>query len=291
MLRTFLLLVTIGLLCSAKPLITKEDIEELKQKATWTVTEYEENVFKGIEDEDFAQGSPELKNLRYAESRRENSKEIKSDSLDCGLPVLNMGDSCFGSSFAFAVAGMVSMRCCMKNGKNEGWLSPMELISCDDSNYGCAGGWPAYAVKYVEKNGLVPNECYPYNGQNEGCPNVCKNGKSFKEAHKCNITNIVNLKSKDAALKALEKGPIVLSFESYADMYTYKEGIYCHTAGAFKRVISAVAISYSDTPSPHIKFLMPFGESFGEKGYMRMCTDCCGMFGRYDKGNVGCDMK
>jgi len=291
--RVLFLLFTVIFLCSAKPLITKELIEEVKQTATWTVTEYEENVFKGIEDEDVTADSKEpleFNNLRESQIVDDLEFQAKSEPINCTLPVRDMKDQCFGSSFAFAVAGMASMRCCAKTGENFGWLSIMEIVSCDSKNYGCAGGWPIYSAKYVEANGLVPEICYPYNGNNEGCPNKCKDGTEFKVAHKCKATNVVTLKSLDDAKKALEKGPVVVSFEAYADFFTYKNGTYCHTAGAFKRVISLLAVGFTDKPKPTITFLAPYGPKFGENGYINMCTTCCGMFGKYEKGNVVMDI-
>ena len=289
--RVFFLLITIFFLCSAKPLITKELIEEVKQKATWGVTDYEENVFKGIEDEEVTDDTQEpfiAKNLRN--SPDSSMSQGTSGDFNCTLPIQTMGDACFGATFAFAVAGMVSMRCCQKKSENLGWLSVMELVSCDTQNYGCAGGWPVYATKYVEANGLVPEICYPYNGNNEVCPTKCKNGGDFKAAHICKATNTQILRSLDDAKRALEKGPIVVSIESYADFYTYKSGIYCHTTGAFKRVISLLATNFTAQPKPHLTFMTPFGEKFGEKGYIKMCTTCCGMFGKYEKGNVVVDI-
>jgi hypothetical protein len=293
MLRVFFLLFTLCFLCSATPLITKEFLEEVKQKATWTVTNYEENVFKGIEDEDVTADVIDpyaLNSLRESDVADTSMFASNSEAVDCALPVQDMKDLCFGSSFAFAIAGMTSMRCCAKKNENFGWLSPMELVSCDTQNYGCAGGWPVYAAKYVEQNGLVPDECYPYNGQNEGCPLVCKKGGDFKAAHVCKATNVVTLRSLDDAKKALEKGPIVVSFEAYADFFAYKNGTYCHTTGSFKRVISLLATGFSDKPKPYLTFQTPYGVNFGEKGFIKMCTTCCGMFGKYEKGNVALDI-
>lgn len=292
MMRVIIMISAIAVLCSASPLITKEFIDEVKQKATWKATEYEENVFKGIQNEDITDDTHEpliFTQLRQPQSTIENT-DINAPT-NCSLTPQNMGDQCFGSSFAFAVAGMVSMRCCNATGKNEGWLSVMELISCDRDNYGCAGGWPATALKYVEQNGLVPNDCYPYNGQNEACPRVCRNGKNFTEPHKCKIKNIQTIRNLDDAKKALVNGPIIVSFEAYADLFTYKEGVYCHVTGGFKRVISATVVSFETVPKPHLKMMMPFGTSYGEGGFLRMCTTCCGMFTKYEKGNAVADIK
>eukprot|EP00829_Urostomides_striatus_P021524 TRINITY_DN962_c0_g2_i1.p1 TRINITY_DN962_c0_g2~~TRINITY_DN962_c0_g2_i1.p1 ORF type:complete len:319 (-),score=63.01 TRINITY_DN962_c0_g2_i1:89-1045(-) len=292
--KAFLIL-SIVVLCYTKPLVTKELIEELKQTATWEVTDYEDNVFKGIEDEDFSKDCPERKNPKglrensHVEQITDEVVEIPSNKkLDCTLPVKDQG-GCFGATYAFAVAGMVSMRCCLKTGQKHGWLSPKEILSCDESDYGCAGGWPHYAARYVA-NGLVPEKCYPYNDADEGCPSECADKSNWAKAHICKCVNPIALRSVDDAKKALENGPIVASFEAYADLFSYKSGIYCHTAGPFKRVVSATVLRYSADPKPHIVIMLPFGENFGEKGLVRMCLDCCGLFGKYEKGNVACDI-
>ena len=278
--------------CMAEPLIKKELIEELKKTATWEVTEYEENIFRGIESEDIEQGMTfaESDAQDYPEHKVTNTpKAVSWVGASCVHAVKNQGDECAAASFAFAVAGMVSDRCCLK-GQDHGWLSPMELLSCDKSNYGCAGGWPLDSVAYVQKAGLVEDVCYPYNGRNEACPNKCKNGKDWNATHACKCTNPTSIKTFDELKTAMTNGPVVVTFEAFEDFYLYKSGIYCHTAGKFKRLVSGRVLAYNETTTPpHLTVAMSFGEKWGEAGLVRMCSTCCGMFGKYSKGNIVCD--
>jgi hypothetical protein len=278
--------------CIAEPLIRKELIEELKKSATWKVTEYEDNMFRGIDSEDIEGGQmlTEADAQEFPEQEVTNTpKELSWVGASCDHGVKGQGDECAAASYAFAVAGMASDRCCLK-GTDKGWLSPMELINCDKGTYGCAGGWPADAIEYVKTNGLVDDACYPYNGRTVPCPTKCKNNKDWNTTHSCKCTDPTSIKTYEELKSALANGPAVITFEAFEDFYAYKEGIYCHTSGRFMRLISGRVVAYNDTTTPpHITVAMSLGEKFGEKGHVRMCTSCCGMFGKYTKGNVACN--
>jgi len=280
-------------ICLAEPLIKKDFLKKLRKTVPWEVTDYENNVFKGLSVEDF-QDKADLPSIVLDLEDLPSQKKSEMDpnainwikkSASCIHEIKNLGE-CEGGSYALAVAGMVSDRCCLK-GKDHGSLSAMELLSCSGDNYGCAGGWPAWAVQYAA-NGLVDELCYPYSGRNEECPKKCKNGKDWNAMHVCKCSGAVALRSLADVRTALDQGPVVVTFEAYDDLFAYKSGIYCHTVGGFKRLISARVIGYSEDPQPHLVLAMPFGPLFGEKGFVRMCTTCCGMFGKYEKGNVAC---
>ena len=279
--------------CMAEPLIKKELIEELKQKASWQVTEYEENLFKGVTSEEVEESQilseADAEVYPEHEVKQNTPSEVNWQGASCMHPIKSQGDECAAASFAFAVAGMASDRCCLK-GTDHGWLSPMELLSCDKSNYGCAGGWPLDAVNYTANNGLVEDACYPYTGRNEPCPLKCKNGKEWNTTHVCKCSNPTAIKTYDELKSSLTNGPVVVTFEAFEDFYLYKAGIYCHTAGKFKRLVSGRVVAYNDTTTPpHLTLAMSFGTTWGEQGFIRMCNSCCGMFGKYSKGNVACN--
>jgi hypothetical protein len=283
--------ILLAALCFAEPIVRKELINNLRMTAKWEVTNYEENVFKGMDSEDLPENDKpvldvdDLPRVTLAKSVPTHINWAEK-SASCVHGIKNQGD-CTGASFAFAVAGMVSDRCCLK-GTDHGWLSAMELVSCSAENYGCAGGWPVWAAQYVATNGLVDEACYPYNAKNEDCPEKCKTATDWKAAHICKCTNPTTLKTLADLKSALSVGPAVVTFEAFDDLYTYKSGIYCHTAGRFRRLVSARVTGYSEEGAPHLILAMPFGEEFGEKGYLRMCTSCCGLFSKYEKGNVAC---
>ncbi len=290
---SLVILVVLAAMCSAEMLVKKELIEELKKTAKWKVTEYNKNIFKGMTDEDITNPTP----TQFLSQRVEMDSfamkapkvNLKSETATC-IHDIREQRSCVGGSFAFAVAGMVSDRCCLQKKKDYGWLSTMELLSCDKGNYGCAGGWPLWAANYTAMHGLVDEACYPYTGNNEDCPEKCKDKQDWKTARNCKCTNLKTLRSVDDVKAALAYGPVAVTFEAYDDFFLYKSGIYCHKGGSFKRLVSGRAIEILSDPEPHIRIAMSYGTSFGEAGYVRMCLTCCGLFNKYEKGNVACDV-
>ena len=277
-------------MCMAEPLIKKEMIERVKKIAKWTPAEYAENIFKGMTAEEMQQGQnlPPTADYPAQETVASESQGNVQAGASC-IHEIRDQKSCVGGSFAFAVAGMLSDRCCLKK-KDYGWLSPMELVSCDNKNYGCAGGWPQWAANYTVVNGLVDEKCYPYTGNNEDCPKKCKDGQVWATARPCKCVNPKTLRTLDEVKAALVNGPVAVTFEAYDDFFLYKSGIYCHKEGAFKRLISGRAVEYKDGPEPFINIAMSYGTGFGEQGFVRMCLTCCGLFNKYEKGNVACDV-
>jgi len=48
-------------------------------------------------------------------------------------------------------------------------LSQQELVDCDTRSYGCNGGFPEYALAYVQANGLALASSYPYGAAQSSC--------------------------------------------------------------------------------------------------------------------------
>lgn len=49
-------------------------------------------------------------------------------------------------------------------------FSEQQVVSCDDVNYGCMGGWPVDAFKYIqEAGGMVTEDDYPYKASTGNC--------------------------------------------------------------------------------------------------------------------------
>jgi len=88
-------------------------------------------------------------------------------------PVRNQGGC--GSCWAFACTGVIEMNYAQANGLSSDELenlrfSEQQVVSCDDVNYGCMGGWPVDAFKYIQSaGGMATEDDYPYKAQTGNC--------------------------------------------------------------------------------------------------------------------------
>lgn len=274
-------------------LVTKEYTDYLKKHVSWEVVDYEDNIFRGwtVEEANLFLGSTiqnDESSLPYFTTDKAIPSQIFWDGDSCTSPVRNQGNC--GAGWAFAVAGMLSDRCC-RTGIYRGWLSPQELVSCDRKNSGCGGGWASIALNYVqENNGLVEEECFPYVARMKDCPEKCANGKEWDKTHKCNCVNPKQCIGKDQIKGCIGSGPIVVTFDVYSSFFTYRSGIYkCDGKGTHVGTHSVSAIGFADTPECYILARNSWGMNWGEFGLFKIACETCGVEGKYRNGNVMCE--
>ena len=284
-------LLILGVLCE-QPFITKEYLAELQASVDWEVTSYEENVFRGWTESELhallgVKLPEEVASLPVFESDVVPPMTLSWENDKCIHEVRNQG-SC-GSCWAFGVAGMLSDRCCMHS-KDQGWLAPQELVSCDKKNYGCQGGWPVWALNYVvSAKGLVPEACFKYQARNMPCPTKCGDGKDWKASHVCTCNGLKTCLGTANMKQCLASGPIVVTFEVCNDFFSYRSGIYkCHCSQP-AGLHAVTAIGFGSDPECHWIVRNSWGASWGDKGYFKMACESCGMNGKYPDGNAMCE--
>ena len=114
-------------------LITRAFTDYLKRHATWEVVDYEANVFKGWTDDEMkstlgllkSEPVPLQSDLDLATTSELPPSIDWRTQADC-VHVIRSQGGC-GSCWAFAVAGMISDRCCLSQ-QDHGWLSVQELV-------------------------------------------------------------------------------------------------------------------------------------------------------------------
>jgi len=261
-------------------LVTPEYTQYLKATVDWEVADYEENVFKGWTVEEFQvmlgdQDSDTVPQGKLAEVEATPSS-ISWTGANCIHEIHNQG-SC-GSCWAFATASVTSDRCCLQN-KDYGWLAPQELVSCDKANSGCNGGLAAEGLKYVQKNGLVPEACYPYVARGEACPNKCKDGSDWAAAHVCKCKTVVDCGGEALMKSCLTKGPIAVRMKVYQDFTSYKSGVYCwDQRSGFLGGHAIRCTGYSDKPKPSFHCANSWGTAWGVQGYFDIAAkEECGI--------------
>jgi len=271
--------------------VTREYTDYLKKHVGWEVVDYEENIFRGWTVD-------EVKTLLIQEVP-EFDELLPNVEADTALPSkLVLDDNCIhgvrdqsqcGASWAIAAADMLADRCCRHKGKDHGFLSVQELISCDHISHGCQGGWPSWALDYVKKaGGLVGEACFSYKAQNLLCPIKCDDGSNWKAAHVCKCESYSRCIGVEQMKTCLKSGPITAAFYAPKSFFTYSGGIY-KCDGSSLGLHAIVIIGYNEKPECHWIAKNSFGTGWGIKGYLHIACQTCGIHGSYPHGNVMCD--
>ena len=133
-----------------------------------------------------------------------------------------------GSCWAFSAAEVLSDRFSVATNTSV-ILSPEDLVSCDKGNEGCNGGMLPAAWKYLTKDGIVMDKCFPYGagtGNAPPCATSCADGSPFA-ASKHKSTGGYALKTvEDMQNEIMTNGPIQVAFNVFKSFMTYKSGTY-----------------------------------------------------------------
>jgi len=270
--------------CEPELVVTREYVNYLKSTVVdWEVEDYESNIFKGwtIEDAknflgltDFSESLDSLPSENYGTAL---PSAYSWAGAACDHPVANQG-AC-GSCWAFATTQMLSDRCCIQ-ATDKGWLSPQELVSCDQTSYGCYGGSITTSVTYIRRNGgLVTDDCFPYLGQSVACPTKCRDGSDWRAAHTCRCNVPVNCYGEMGIKSCLMKGPTTIGFQVCQSFMSYKSGIYKCDCDKFIGGHAVLAMGFSDTPRCNYLAKNSWGTSWGIKGYFNIECSTCNLYG------------
>ncbi|CAP36299.1 Protein CBR-CPR-4 [Caenorhabditis briggsae] len=218
-----------------------------------------------------------------------------------------------GSCWAFAAAEAASDRFCIaSNGAVNTLLSAEDVLSCcSNCGYGCEGGYPINAWKYLVKSGFCTGGsyvsqfgCKPYSlapcGETVGnttwpdcpqdgyntpsCVNKCTNNNyniAYKDdKHFGSTAYAVGKKVAQIQAEILAHGPVEAAFTVYEDFYQYKSGVYVHTTG---QELGGHAIRIlgwgTDNGTPYWLVANSWNVNWGENGYFRIIrgTNECGI--------------
>ena len=84
-------------------------------------------------------------------------------------PVKNQGGC--GSCWAFAATTVQETMVAIMRDTEPVRLSEQECVDCDNSSYGCGGGWMSNCWQYSKDFGIQTEADYPYQGIDGGCRN------------------------------------------------------------------------------------------------------------------------
>lgn len=270
--------------------ITHNLVSEIKEKATtWVPYEIDENPF--------ANRSP-LQLLAMFGSHRSKSNDYNKPTTiddagledipeefsalkqwkDCMLPVIDQ-ELC-GADWALTAVEILTERFCIQsNGtKKVEMLSVNDVLSCDFDDWGCSGGYPEQAWEFIQGQGVVTEECFPFkskDGHREKCPfSKCVGDNEEAEYKKYySMDTLFFYNDTKIQQEILKNGPVHTEFDVYSDFLNYKSGIYQHVSGGRLGFYSAKIVGWGvdkSTNTPYWLASSSFGSSWGEKGYFRI---------------------
>lgn len=159
-------------------------------------------------------------------------------------------------------------------------LAAQVLINCDEGNYGCSGGDPYVAYKYIYDYGIPDESCLPLTGTEERCIpiNVCR---SCTDSGICDPVFDYSVYSisdygRVSTVKPMQKeiyyhGTITCSISVTSTFRNYRRGILTDDSGRmlFKHVVSIVGWG-EENGIPYWIVRSTWGSYWGENGFARV---------------------
>ena len=188
----------------------------------------------------------------------------KFNWMDKVTPVRDQGScgSCWAFSATATVADVLNIW-----GKGSLDLSEQFPVSCDNQSSGCDGGWPTTALELYRVQGVVLEKDYPYKAQDTNCPNSLPH--TYKIASwKQLSTDVADTEQMKQAI--YQYGPISVAVAVAGQFQNYSSGIYNEgRAGQINHAVNIVGWDETIKPA-HWIMRNSWGESWGEKGFMRI---------------------
>ena len=187
-------------------------------------------------------------------------------------PIRDQGQC--GSCWAFSTVQGQESSYAIKHGKLQ-ILSPQNLVDCVTDCYGCNGGLMEPAYQYVINNQggkWMLEEDYPY----KGFQSTCKFDSNKAVQSTTGVVWVNEDDEKDLADKVANYGPAAIAIDaSHYSFQLYASGIYdepsCSSSG-LDHAVGCVGFG-SENGINYWIVRNSWGESWGEKGYIRMVKD------------------
>lgn len=181
-------------------------------------------------------------------------------------PIKNQG-SC-GSCWAFATAAVMESQLKIRDGVSKD-VSEQHLLSCNDQGWSCRGGWFAHAMH--QSPGAVYGADFPYTGRKVRCKAGLESHEKLESwSFLGNGKTAPTVEQIKAAI--MEYGPVGVSIKATRSFMAYRSGVY-NACGAHGANHAVSLVGWDDADQAWI-LRNTWGESWGEKGYMRIKYGC-----------------
>ncbi|XP_044726863.1 tubulointerstitial nephritis antigen-like [Chrysoperla carnea] len=190
-----------------------------------------------------------------------------------------------GSSWAISTTSVASDRLGIMSVNLENVdYSPQHLISCNiKGQQGCNGGHVDRAWTYLTLNGVVNEECFPYEGVDKRCPfkkgyNLVKAGCRPKVLSRKNYyvaSPWYSLGNETDIMEEIRRsGPVQAIMTVYPDLFVYQRGIYSHLPEASRKPTGYHSVRIvgwgEERGVKYWKVANSWGKDWGEDGYFRI---------------------
>jgi C1A family cysteine protease len=183
--------------------------------------------------------------------------------------VKNQGNC--GSCWSFATTGTLEGAYKLKYGSLQSF-SEQQLVSCDNVDHACNGGWMTNAYSWIKNNGgLCTESAYPYTSGTTGQKGTCYTSCSKVSGSK--VSSWVEVKNSESDLMdAVATKPTAVAIDASAQLQMYKSGVF--TGSCTTNVNHGVlAVGYGHDSGSNLDFWKvknSWGTSWGEAGYIRI---------------------
>jgi cathepsin L len=177
-----------------------------------------------------------------------------------------------GACYAMAAIGAIESQNFIVKGKLKS-LSEQEIVDCGQSflTLGCMGGVDYKVFDYIKANqGISTDRDYPFKGKAGECQKIGKKASINLEGYGI-VSSRENLEIVKRAL--ISKGPLMISLDfNHESFMRYSRGVYYDDdCSNVNMEHSALLVGYgSDKGEDFWIVKNSFGESWGEKGFIRM---------------------
>lgn len=220
---------------------------------------------------EFKKSSQQVKSYRF--SAKVNSLPTKIDWRNVNghnyvTGVRDQGNC--GSCWAFGSTAILESRILITSHTPDKDLdlSEQAMVSCDDENMGCSGGFPDSAMSYLKTAGIPLETDAPYNSGGTGITGACT-AKMQQNTYR--VTGFEDVATSVEAIKnaIVQYGPLVTGFVVYTDFLSYQSGVYSHVTGVAEGGHMVAIVGYDDVEQAWI-IKNSWGPDWGEGGFFRI---------------------